>query len=131
MGTYTDKLNRIIEIGIEDLDVIAIHDDVEVGRLRFDEIDCDNCCSYIKIVDMRVDKEYQKSGIGVEMMRTAVEIHGDFSRAPLSAVGGSRIAAEEYYTDEGAALIWRCIALGILEPDQEEHQDNDNEENWS
>ncbi|UXI53222.1 hypothetical protein N5980_17040 (plasmid) [Acinetobacter variabilis] len=64
---------------------------------------------------MNVNSNYQKVGIGVEMMRLAAEIYGkNFSKPSFCAVGGSGAESHTYYTQDGAALIRRCIELGIL-----------------
>lgn len=123
MESFYDKHGREITIDIDDLDVVALHEGIRIGELCFAEIDCDNGCSFIKLTNMKVAEEYQKAGIATEMMRVAVDFHGEFSRPLLSALGGSKVAAEDYYTQEGAALISRCISLGIVPPDSDEKPD--------
>lgn len=125
MKPFCDKHGREITIEIDDPDVVAHYAGDKVGELCFCEIDCDKSPSFIKLINMKVDEKYQKAGIATEMMRTAVDFHGVFSRPPLSAIGGSKVAAEDYYTQEGAALISRCISLGILPPDMEEEFETD------
>ena len=80
MGSFYDKHGREIIIDIDDLDVVAHHDGTKIGELCFCEIDCDKSPSFIKLMNMNVTEEYQKAGIATEMMRVAVDFHGEFSR---------------------------------------------------
>lgn len=125
MESFCDKHGREITIVIDDLDVVGLHEGIKIGELCFCEIDCDKSPSSIKLMNMNVTEEYQKAGIATEMMRVAVNFHGEFSRPLLSASGGCKVAAEDYYTHEGAALISRCISLGILKPDMAEEPEID------
>ena len=111
---FIDAKERDIEITESWGDIEALHDGRQIGSLEFKEIETDRD-SYMHLSGMNVDSAYQKAGIGVAMMRLAAEIYGkDFSKPSLSAVGGSQAASDTYYTQEGAALIYRCIALDIL-----------------
>lgn len=125
MKLFNDKCGREIIIDIDELDVVAQHRGSKIGELCFREVDFGNCSSYIKLTNMNVTAAYQKAGIATEMMRTAVDFHGNFSRPLLSAVGGSKADSEDYYTSEGAALISRCIILRILPPDEDEKPEID------
>lgn len=58
-------------------------------------------------------------------MHVAVDSHEAFPRPLLSAIGGSRVVANNYYTQECAALISHCISLGILQPDKAEEPEID------
>lgn len=125
MEFFKDKRGREINIDIDDLDVVAHHGGVKVGDLCFREVDCGKGFSYIQLTDMNVAVAYQKAGIATEMMRAAVAFHGNFSRPLLSAVGGGKVAAEDYYTGEGAAFISYCIEQEILPPDVDEEPETD------
>lgn len=127
MNTFNDKQGRDIIIEIDDLDVVARYAENEIGRLSFEQVDFDKSPSFIQLMNMNVAQEYQRAGIATEMMRAAVELHGEFVKPVLSAVGGSMVASEDYFTSEGAALISRCISLGILPPDKDEDPDIDDE----
>jgi len=112
---FIDAKGRDIEIIEGDLCVEAFHNGTQIGSIEFDEIDESDYRSYIHLSGMNVNSTYQKAGIGVEMMKLAADIYGkDFSKPSFSAVGGSRAASDTYYTQDGAALIRKCIALGIL-----------------
>lgn len=116
---FIDKLGRKIGIEIDDLDIVAYHNSREVARFSFDEIYCGKGCSYIQLMYMKTEGDYRRAGIATKMMLLAVECHGNFSRPLLSAAGGLHTSAENYYTEEGRALILKCIDLGILSPDRE------------
>lgn len=119
---FTDKLDRGIEIKIDDMDIVAYHNRCEIARLSFNEIWCDKGCSYIQLMYMKTEGDYRRAGIATKMMRLAVECHGNFSRPLLSAAGGLYTSPENYYTEEGRALILKCIDLGILSPDREDSE---------
>jgi GNAT superfamily N-acetyltransferase len=133
MVTYGDKAGRVIRIVIasDGMDIVAIHVDREIGRLSFDEFYYGKGMSSVKLLHMTVHREYQRAGIAFEMMKVAVAIHGqNFSRPPLSAIGGRHAAAEDYLTEEGAGLIQYCISQGILYADPEENETKNGEEEW-
>jgi len=112
---FIDAKGRDIEIIEGNGYVEALHNGTQIGSIEFDEIEVSDYQSYIQLSGMNVNSAYQKAGIGVEMMKLAAEIYGkDFSKPSFSAVGGSRAASDTYYTQDGAALIRKCIALGIL-----------------
>lgn len=117
---FTDKCGRMIELDYDNFDTVAWHEGQEVGRLDFREVECDHY-SYPQLMYASVEEKYQRAGIGVAMMRYAVEMHGKgFKKPDLNSVGGSHVPAENYYTEEGAALIRSCIRLGILDDNTQE-----------
>jgi GNAT superfamily N-acetyltransferase len=118
--TITDTKGRSIEIK-GDFDVEAFHEGKCIGRIEFDEAD-DGPFLWA----MNVDGDYQQAGIGTEMMRLAAELHGKWLGKPSHlATGGSQAAAHTYYSQEGAALIARCIRLGILEDSEPRDPDDE------
>lgn len=117
---FTDNHGRTINIIEEYPDICAFYKDNKIGEIQFDERD-----GQIILLSMDVTESYRRAGIATEMMRLAVEIHGpDFSKPSFSAVGGKNANAEDYYTQEGAALIRHCIEQGILE-DTESREDEE------
>lgn len=133
MGTFTDTKEReiIIELNDDGLDVVAKHDDLEIGIFSFDETDCDKGMSIVKLMHMAVNEDYKRVGIATEMMKMAADVHGkNFSRPALSAIGGQDAASEDYFTEDGAALIRYCISKKILNPDPEENEGLETEKDW-
>lgn len=112
---YVDAKGRLIKITDQDSDIEAYYQDKRIGSIEFDlEEQEQGTITYLWY--MYVDADYQMAGIATEMMRLAVEIHGkDFRRPRFCDVGGSDVPSHKYYTQDGAALIWKCINMGILD----------------
>lgn len=108
------------------LDVIALHHGRIVGKAEFDEKEVDNGykgpSSYIVWLGINVLEEFQHRGIGSALVEAAVEIHGMFRRPTLDAGGGNHVAAEDFFMEDGAALVRSCIKKGILQPDPVEDE---------
>lgn len=114
---FIDSTGRSIEIE-GDYDIEAFHNGERIGSIEFD--DRDGCTV---LWGMNVEPPYQRAGIGTQMMRAAAELHGKrFGKPSFSAVGGSHASSDSYYTQDGAALISRCLQEGILE-DTAPHDD--------
>jgi GNAT superfamily N-acetyltransferase len=126
---FIDTEGRNIEIIEGYSNVEAFHEGKQIGSIEFEEIESDHD-SYIRLSSMNVNLDYQKAGIGTEMMKLAAEIYGkDFSKPSFTAVGGSQAESHTYYTQEGAALIRRCIELDILsDTDTQENYDDEYDE---
>ncbi len=88
--TFTDKKYRTIEIGGDGDEVIAYHNGKEVGRLVID----DN--GHIFLAQMLIDQEYQRAGIGTEMIKLAEEWFNDFNIV-------------DHLSLEGAAFLNYCV----------------------
>ena len=116
---FVDSAGRRIRFEIEG-DIVAYHGANEVGRIEFEDVEIDDWQSFTRLIGVDVIAAYQEAGIGVELVRRAVIEHGHFDRPPLHASGGLDRDARDFYTPEGAALIRRCIALGILAEDSDE-----------
>ena len=113
--TTEDKWGRAIRIALDDEgeDVVAFHEENEIGRFDFYELEP----SCFKLRYLKIEKRYQRAGIGMAMMRYAVARHGkNFVRPPFDAEGGRERSSEEYYTHQGRALILKCLRLGIVAP---------------
>jgi GNAT superfamily N-acetyltransferase len=107
---FTDTKGRTIVIDA-DLDIEARHEGRRIGCIEFDE-----CDGFISLFAMNVDLEFQKAGIGTAMMKVAADVHGRrFGKPSLNAVGGRHASSDSYYTQEGAALIARCLREKILD----------------
>ncbi len=116
---FIDSTGRSIEIKA-DYDIEAFHNGNRIGRIEFG---CDERDGSAVLLGMNVESTYQKAGIGTQMMRVAAELHGKrFGKPSLFAVGGNHASSNSYFTQDGAALIRRCIREGILE-DTEPHHD--------
>jgi hypothetical protein len=104
---FLDKKNNEIDIDWDDDDVIANYEGNEIGRIQFDCRD-----EGIVLYHMNVNSEFHRSGIAVEMMKLAVQTHGDsFGKPSFLKTGGE---CHEYYTQEGSAFIRHCISIGLL-----------------
>lgn len=119
--TFIDSSGRSIEIE-GDYNIEAFHNGKRIGSIEFDDRD-----GHTVLWSMDVETAYRMAGIGTQMMRVAAKLHGKrFGKPSLCAVGGSRASSDSYYTQEGAALIRRCLREGILE-DTEPHDDDNDE----
>ncbi|MCD4502144.1 GNAT family N-acetyltransferase [Chromobacterium vaccinii] len=108
--TFIDTTGRSIEIE-GDYNIQAFHNGQRIGCIEFDDKD-----GHAVLWGMNVDRAYQRSGIATQMMRLAAELHGKrFGKPSFNAVGGSHASSDRYYTQEGAALIRRCLREDILE----------------
>lgn len=120
--TFVDAKDRTIVIEGDD-DIEAFHEGRQIGRIEFDSDEFGP-----RLYGMNINLDYRQAGIGTEMMRAAAELHGKrFRKASLLAVGGHHVPSEDYFTQEGAALIQRCIRLGILEDTESPERDDDND----
>lgn len=127
IAQITDKEDRTITIYLDDLDVLAKHNGVEVGRLTFDEVD-HGYQNHIKLLYMCVEEKYRRSGIALQMLRCAVDLHGrNFEKPSLNSVGGRNVSSSEYYTQEGQALISYCINQNILDDNDREHVETEDD----
>ena len=107
---FTDIKGRQIEITIEDdwpPKVIARHNGNAIGHLEF--IDWDG----VPLLDAAdVKTEYQKAGIGSQMLKELVEISDEIfvpNQAWSSSTGHST-----YLSSEGSALISSCLRKQII-----------------
>jgi GNAT superfamily N-acetyltransferase len=116
---FVDAAGRRIRFENEG-DIVAYDEAKEIGRIQFEDVELDHGQFFTRLVAIDVDAGYQKSGIGVELVRRAVIEHGPFCRPRLDALGGLNRDARDFYTAEGAALIRRCISLGILDQDSDD-----------
>lgn len=113
--TYEDTQGRRIKIEVIDPDdvreVRALHGPEQIGKLEFEyfpELADEPILSHAS-----VDEPYQKCGIGTEMVRQAVQALEHF-RVPGYGWHGRRDDGL-HLSEEGAALITRCMQLGILD----------------
>ncbi|EAU54905.1 GNAT family N-acetyltransferase [Mariprofundus ferrooxydans] len=118
---FVDLAGRSIEIESDGDDIKAYHNGKCIGCIEFDHPN-----DFPTLWGMNVESAYQKSGIGTQMMRVAAELHGKlFAKPSFCAVGGKHASSDSYYTEEGAALIRRCIREGILEDTEPTDDFND------
>ena len=120
--TFTDKSDREISFEIC-LNIVAHIDGERVGQIEFDEDDQ----GHPYLFHMEVKEDYRRAGIATEMIRLAALEHGRrFGRPSLLAQGGAGKSSSEYFTQEGAALIYHCIEKDIIDdvPDPDETLEN-------
>jgi len=104
---FRDKKNNLIIITSDDSDVLAHHEGTEIGRIQFDHLD-----EGTVLYHMDVKADYHRAGIALQMMKEAVDIHGDsFGKPSFTATGGE---CYEYYSQEGSSFIHYCIKIGLL-----------------
>lgn len=116
--SFTDNEGRVINFEVGN-DIVAHVHCKEVGHVQFD---FDEVTAAPYLYHVSVEHDYLRAGIGTEMIRLAVGVHGPrFGRPTFQACGGSNSSSSDYFTDEGAALIRRCIALGIIDDIHREH----------
>ena len=72
-----DKKGRLISIGGNGNNIVAEHDEIEVGCFEFDYQDNESSCIEL-LTNCHIAVNYQRSGIGTEMMLLAEEWHEDF-----------------------------------------------------
>jgi hypothetical protein len=107
---YVDRHGRRFVIRWED-DVGVYYAGKCIGKIG---IDFDDDGPLLWSID--VDEEFRRVGLATEMMRRVAQIYGSDIRKPaLRAPGGKNAHSHEYYTQDGAALVKKCIALGILD----------------
>ncbi|CAK1831482.1 N-acetyltransferase domain-containing protein [Vibrio crassostreae] len=119
---FIDKMNREIQIEINDYDVEAFHQGARIGHFQFDDLD-----GHPILYHMDVLESYQRSGIGTAMMKEAVKVHGErLGKPSFNAIGGD---TQDRYTDEGSQFIWQCVKDGIL-ADTEPREEPEFEPDW-
>lgn len=116
---FVDRAGRRIVIDDHGDDVIALHEGKKIGRIGVDHHDEGPI-----LWSADVKPEYQRAGIATEMMKLVAELHGRRIGKPvLNAVGGSQAEAHTYYTEEGAALVRRCLRDSILDDTEPRESD--------
>lgn len=114
--------------------ITAKVNDEEIGYIGF-EIDEIPYGPYTqeqyRLVDIEVDSEHQRKGIGTALVEEAVKSFGDFSFPTPGPLNESflklGVQSDQYYTPEGNALIEKCIALGILNDPSDFENEEDEE----
>jgi hypothetical protein len=75
--TFVDNQGRQIIIGGDQSDIVADHNNKEIGRFNFDTV-FDEFSSADLLTNCKIETDYQRSGIGSEMMKLAEEWYGEF-----------------------------------------------------
>ena len=105
VNTYVDKSNRQIIIGGDGEDIVAEHNGVEIGKFTFD----DN--GSIFLAHMNIESNYQRNGIGVEMIKLAEDWYDDFNII-------------DHLSEEGASFLNYCLNNGIFKKGHEKTSDD-------
>ncbi len=92
--TFPDSQYRQITIGGEGGAIVAEHNGVVIGRFDFDIVEDENSCNDM-LTNCHIDPNYQRSGIGIEMIKLAEEWYDDF-------------CIVDHFSSEGAAFITFC-----------------------
>ncbi|MBA7557519.1 hypothetical protein ES705_50279 [subsurface metagenome] len=88
-------------------------DEIVIARFEFVQVD------ELQFAHMHVSQEYQNQGIGKEIMRHAVEIHGYFLLPSIDP------NASYHYEGNGLQFIRSCFEDQILTSPPFEHPDSD------
>lgn len=107
--SFTDKKGRLIEIQESDKGIIAIHEEEIIGEFDYDLITSDehyNESDYYVLSSMNIKPDYQRAGIGTEMLKFGVE-HYQVIQYPEDNMAN-------YPTIEGAALLNAASSAGII-----------------
>jgi GNAT superfamily N-acetyltransferase len=116
-----DSKGRKIVIRVEPADgsVLARHDGKVVGEATFFWHTFSVQDSYqkkpspeLRLGGVHVDQEYQRAGIGTEMIDVAVCYHEEFAIPPPNQNPETR--GDWYLTDDGHRLIHHCVKEGVL-----------------
>lgn len=113
MDEFVDKKGRLIDVEVDE-NIIALHEGREIARFEFAEIPMDKAPAYIRLELMTMDKEYEKAGIGFELMKKAICVFGHFEIPNLSNMGLDGAESNEYFTEDGAAFLRICWERDIL-----------------
>lgn len=90
-------------------EICAYKGSIRVGTLEYTELESEE----VWLADIDVKESHQKKGIGSELIRLAVEMHGDDFKVPLT-VGHHGDRFEYYLSEEGNALIYSCLRKNYL-----------------
>lgn len=94
VSNMIDKQGRQITIGGNGINIVAEHNGNEIGLFDFDELeDENNSCTIL--TNCNIESNYQRSGIGIEMIKLAEEWYGEF-------------CIVDHLSTEGAAFINYC-----------------------
>lgn len=107
--TFTDKKGRLIKIRDNDQGLIAIHDEEVIGEFDYELITfSDDYTDYefYKLSSMNIKSDYQRAGIGTEMLKFGVELY--------EVIQYPEDNTENYPTIEGAALLNAASSAGII-----------------
>lgn len=94
--------------------VRAYHNGQLVGAFELTEVE-EERFSFMRAYNLRVVSNYQRKGIGTELVRQAVEEFGDFKLPSLDHHSSSKnLDSDAYFTDDGRALFLHCLEEGII-----------------
>lgn len=129
MSTYIfiDKKQREIKIVAEEDGLTARYEGQEIGKFDYDRNEFNdgyNQQEWYVLWGMNIDSDYQRAGIGMEMLRLGEEY--------FESIVYPEVGTENYPTTEGAALLNAAKAMGIIKAfnnhsDYEDDEYNDYE----
>ena len=96
-NTFTDREGRTIDVGMEISDIVAEHNGNRIATWSFDQRQ-DDSKDFLGVADM--DSDYERAGIGVQMLIAAEFYYEDF-------------LIVDHFTLEGAAFFTGCKEKGI------------------
>lgn len=97
--TFIDKQSRSIDLGIDGYSVVAEFNGAKIGSFDFDVFDSYDCNDILTLCDLK--KDYQRSGIGTEIIQIAEDIYGEF-------------CIVDHFAEEGAKFLNYCKEKGYL-----------------
>ncbi len=95
--TFTDRQGRRIKVGMDVSDIVAEHNGNRIATWTFDQRE-ENGLDFLGVAEM--DEDYQRSGIGKEMLEAAENYYDDF-------------LIVDHFSLEGAAFFNACKEKGI------------------
>jgi GNAT superfamily N-acetyltransferase len=112
---FNDKRGRAITLRFNDEgNLQAFYNGMAIAEFEF-YLDEENPQQLWELVHMDVNANYQRAGIGVEMMRFAVA-ELDYFVLPLPINFGN---TRNYLSEEGAGLVNYCFKNNVLSPEFE------------
>jgi GNAT superfamily N-acetyltransferase len=129
MTLFIDRFKREIEIVVDGYDAEATHYGRKIGDVTTSgprEIDIRVQNEPAEITGMFVDGDYQRAGIGLELIRQLAEEIGTLAPAKENMGQGDKNAL----TDDGLRLTKRAQVCGYVYPFEDERIDHDDEDEW-
>jgi GNAT superfamily N-acetyltransferase len=108
--TFKDKFGREIEVYCDGYEVSALHEGKEIGSFDFDEIEMETD-SIVLLVNLGISKEFQRAGIGIQLIEVAEELFDDFH-------------VVSHLSTEGAAFLNYCRTNKILKLQHQLYDDD-------
>lgn len=120
--TITDSQDRTVDISsYDDMTFIIKHEDMKIGEFNLDSTDEDG----VHIQFMNINKPFQGSGIGTQLLIKLVDVYGADIHQPFEKYKFHNNDMEYPRLDsESEKFINKAIKLKILNEYQDFHEEN-------